>query len=178
MPDEPLPHHKWRTVRNKAEAMEPQPLSEEELKLAELDSAWPSSGKPYIVTRLVNDLRTARRERDLDHALADDMASALLSIIGYAEPYGEIQRIAKAWRERWAKAREPGYQEPNWRVELITVRRERDEARETSNVLAEALAALFAMVQGECPSLLEDDHHYDLVKAALARWEKEQNGQG
>lgn len=30
-----------------------------------------------------------------------------------------------------------------------------------------ALESLFAMVRGECPSLLEDDHHFDLVTAAL-----------
>ena len=31
-----------------------------------------------------------------------------------------------------------------------------------------ALDNLYAMVNGECPSLLENDHHDDMVRAALA----------
>jgi hypothetical protein len=35
--------------------------------------------------------------------------------------------------------------------------------------LLDALENLLALVEGECPSLLEDDHHYTQVKAAIAK---------
>lgn len=34
--------------------------------------------------------------------------------------------------------------------------------------LREALENLFALVQGEVPALLEDDHHFEMVTKALA----------
>ena len=39
--------------------------------------------------------------------------------------------------------------------------------------LFHALDNLYAMVNGECPSLLEDDHHDGMVRAALAAFEGE-----
>jgi len=33
--------------------------------------------------------------------------------------------------------------------------------------LRDALKNLFALVEGEAPSILRDDHHYELVRAAL-----------
>jgi len=33
--------------------------------------------------------------------------------------------------------------------------------------LESALSSLYALVQGECPSLLEDDHHDGIVRSAL-----------
>ena len=37
--------------------------------------------------------------------------------------------------------------------------------------LLEALKNLYALVQGECPSLLEDNHHDDIVASAIAKAE-------
>ena len=44
-------------------------------------------------------------------------------------------------------------------------RAEKAEARVAE--LKYALENLFALINGECPSLLEDNHHYDMVRAAL-----------
>jgi len=35
--------------------------------------------------------------------------------------------------------------------------------------LLAALEALYALVQGESPSLLEDDHHDEMIRAAIAK---------
>lgn len=35
--------------------------------------------------------------------------------------------------------------------------------------LLDALENLYALVRGECPSVLEDDHHDDMVRAAIAK---------
>ena len=45
-------------------------------------------------------------------------------------------------------------------VELVELRAERDR-------LQAALKNLLALVEGECPSLLEGDHHYQMVLDAL-----------
>jgi len=41
--------------------------------------------------------------------------------------------------------------------------------REQRDELAKALRNLYALVQGECPRLLEDDHHDQMVRNALAK---------
>ena len=53
----------------------------------------------------------------------------------------------------------------------IAYERARDKWRpmESAPDLLAALVNLFAMVEGECPSLLEDNHHYDMVVAAIAK---------
>jgi hypothetical protein len=40
---------------------------------------------------------------------------------------------------------------------------------EVASELLHALENLYALVQGECPSLLEDDHHDVMVSAAIAK---------
>lgn len=40
--------------------------------------------------------------------------------------------------------------------------------------LLEALKNLYAMVLGECPSLLRDDHHDDMIRSAIAKAEGRQ----
>ena len=47
-------------------------------------------------------------------------------------------------------------------TECEALRSQRDE-------LLAALKNLYALVQGECPSLLENDHHDDMVRAAIAK---------
>jgi hypothetical protein len=41
--------------------------------------------------------------------------------------------------------------------------------------LANCLNNLFLMVKGECPSLLEDDHHFQEITDALESWERYRN---
>lgn len=55
-------------------------------------------------------------------------------------------------------------------VDMLFVLKGRFDALGASNRdLVGALSALFALVRGEVPSLLENDHHYELVVNALAR---------
>lgn len=44
-----------------------------------------------------------------------------------------------------------------------------DEAVRLINELRDVLLNFHAMVEGECPSILEDDHHDDMARAAVAK---------
>ena len=43
------------------------------------------------------------------------------------------------------------------------------ELKEINADLLEACEQLYAMVQGECPQILEDDHHDEMIRAAIAK---------
>ena len=70
--------------------------------------------------------------------------------------------------ERWRKATGREMVLPDQADLCVWLSGENEELRRASARVKHALSSLFALVEGECPSLLEDDHHYDLVKAALA----------
>lgn len=50
------------------------------------------------------------------------------------------------------------------------------QSRALNTELWHALESLFALVNGECPSLLEDDHHYVIVTEALAHYREQEKG--
>jgi hypothetical protein len=161
MPDEPLPHHKWRTVKNKAEAMEPQPLSEEDTGTADdnLSAEFVSAAREMAdrisrgedstlqlavlgmqqaevtVPRLIADLETARRERD--------EAIAQLKAID-----DQLWVVNDEYRDTIVKF---AYE---LTVLLDEARSERDRERQISRDLARALKKIRQTRRGSICSLL------------------------
>lgn len=71
----------------------------------------------------------------------------------------DVEQLAYVWRSnvRFGSNEPFGAHEAQANARLIAA----------SPELLSALQNLYALVKGECPSLLEDDHHDELVRAAI-----------
>lgn len=118
---------------------------------------------------LADELATER----LAHETAQDELAAARAF-GDRECAARMQAQADAAQARKEtadileemKALSHGYRTA--RAQARDAEQARDRACAREMVLREALATLHALVHGERPSLLEDDHHDDIVRAALA----------
>ena len=79
-----------------------------------------------------------------------------------------INRLVEELEERGFISRTP----KRWRSIEVIRRPGEDCAEEINAELLIALKNLFALVQGECPSILEGDHHYDMICAVIAKAEE------